>query len=89
MNVATAVDSTHVELIPEDDGTFSVIVPDLPGVESCGDTEAEAIENVKEALAGVMAEYHDSGDEVPWLAFEDAVRTPGRRTLCDIGIVGY
>ncbi len=42
MNVATAVDSTHVELIPEDDGTFSVIVPDLPGVGSCGDTEAEA-----------------------------------------------
>lgn len=39
-----------VKLIREKDGTYSVIVPSLPGCYSRGDTREEALENVKEAI---------------------------------------
>ena len=38
-----------IALIPSDEG-FSVSVPGLPGCWSQGDTEAEAMENVKHAI---------------------------------------
>ncbi len=81
MSVGTMIGSFLVEVIPEEDGTFSAVVLNLPGAGSCGDTEAEAIENVKEAIAGVMEEYAESGDEVPWLAPDDVRPTPGRKSV--------
>jgi predicted RNase H-like HicB family nuclease len=30
--------------------SFSAVCPELPGCTSCGDTEKEALENVKEAI---------------------------------------
>lgn len=50
-------------LLTEDDGIVSAVVLNLPGAGSCGDTEAEALENVREAIQGVLASY---GDSVPW-----------------------
>lgn len=40
-------------LLEEDEacGRWSAVFPELPGCGSAGDTEAEAIENAKEALA--------------------------------------
>ena len=35
----------------EDDGGYSVWVPSLPGCASMGDTKAEALRNIKEAIA--------------------------------------
>lgn len=32
-------------------GSYSAVCPELPGCASCGDTEAEAMENIKEAIA--------------------------------------
>ena len=56
----------HVCLIPEEDGSFSAIVVNLPGAGSCGDTEEEALENVREAILGVIESYIASGEEIPW-----------------------
>ena len=81
MSVETAINSFLVELIPEDDGSFSAVVINLPGVGSCGDTEAEAIENVKEAMTGVLEEYTESGEDVPWIAADEMVRTLNRHSL--------
>jgi predicted RNase H-like HicB family nuclease len=39
-----------VRLIAEDEGGYSVVVPDLPGCVSQGDTREEALENIKEAI---------------------------------------
>jgi predicted RNase H-like HicB family nuclease len=39
-----------IELDPETN-RFSAVFPELPGCASAGDSEAEAIENAKEALA--------------------------------------
>jgi predicted RNase H-like HicB family nuclease len=44
----------------EEDGRFSVCVPDLPGCASMGDTYEEALGNIREAvlchLAGLRAD---------------------------------
>jgi predicted RNase H-like HicB family nuclease len=37
-------------LIPADDGGYTVVVPALPGCISYGETAAEAIRNVREAI---------------------------------------
>lgn len=39
-----------IVLEPSDEGGFTVYVPSLPGCISEGDTEEEAIENIKEAI---------------------------------------
>jgi len=50
-----------------EDGGFSIIAATLPGVASQGDTEEEALENIKDAFEAVLAVYNESGQEVPWL----------------------
>jgi len=56
----------RVYLLPENEG-FSIWMADLPGVASQGDTEAEAIEHLKEAFLAVLEVYQEDGMEVPWL----------------------
>ena len=43
-----------ITLEKESDGRFSVHCPELPGCHSWGETESEAIENIKEAIAGYI-----------------------------------
>lgn len=56
----------HVCLIPEDDGTWSAIVVNLPGAASCGDSEEEALLNVREALVGLIRSYLADEEAIPW-----------------------
>jgi len=56
----------HVCLIPEEDGTWSAIVLNLPGAASCGDSEEEALLNVREAIVGVVQSYLADGEAIPW-----------------------
>jgi predicted RNase H-like HicB family nuclease len=48
-----------------DDGTFSVYVPDLPGCISSGATRDDAIESIREAIAGHVKTLRDLGEPVP------------------------
>jgi predicted RNase H-like HicB family nuclease len=57
----------YIALVREADGSYSAIVVNLPGCGSCGDSEAEAIENVREAIQGTIASYIDAGKEIPWV----------------------
>ena len=41
----------RVELIPEKEGGYSAVCPELPGCQSCGDTREETLANIKEAIA--------------------------------------
>ena len=56
----------RVVLCAEEDGGFSVQALDLPGVASQGETEKEAIENVRDAFRGVLSAYSDLGQPIPW-----------------------
>lgn len=55
----------QVILIPDETGGYVVEVPSLPGCYSQGETEAEALENIKEAIALHIEELIAAGEEVP------------------------
>lgn len=44
---------------------FSVVVPDLPGCFSAGDTFDEAIANAREAIEGHLESLSEHGDPIP------------------------
>ena len=45
----------QVVLIPAEEGGYTVVVPALPGCVSEGDTEQEALENIRDAIVGWLA----------------------------------
>lgn len=49
----------------EDVGGFSVSVPDLPGCASQGETEEEALANIREAIEGYIEGLKADGLPVP------------------------
>ena len=48
-----------------DSQAFGVTIPDIPGCFSAGDTMAEALENVKEAIAAHLELLAEDGEEIP------------------------
>ncbi len=54
-----------VVLTPEDDGGFSVSVPALPGCVSQGDTRAEALAMIREAIEVYLESLLAHDDPVP------------------------
>ncbi len=61
----------HLAILTDEDGGISVLVLNLPGAGSCGDTEDEAIANAIEAVSGVIASYVDDGKDIPWITEYD------------------
>ena len=60
-----------------DEAAFGVVVPDLPGCFSAGDSLDEALENVKEAVAAWVDAALDAGQPVPEASsLEDIRRRP-------------
>jgi len=49
-----------VQLITEDGGGYSVLVPGLPGCVSQGETREEAIDNVREAISLYLEAVNES-----------------------------
>ncbi len=63
----------------DEDNSFSAIVLNLPGAGSSGATEEEALENVKEAVRGILEDCKDSGEEIPWKDTSTADISPGAK----------
>lgn len=57
----------------DEDGVFVAEVPALPGCISEGFTRAEAIENVKEAIAGYLESLEAHNEPVPPTIIEKVV----------------
>ena len=55
----------QVILIPDETGGYVVEVPSLPGCYSQGETEAEAMANIKEAIALHIEDMIAAGEDVP------------------------
>lgn len=51
------VDGVRVRLETQSNGSYCVTSPDLPEVLTVGDTEQEALENVRDAIATVREAY--------------------------------
>jgi len=57
--------SYEVVLIPAEEGGYTVVVPALPGCISEGDTEEEALENIKDAIQGWLVVARKRGLYIP------------------------
>ncbi|MCK6446192.1 MAG: type II toxin-antitoxin system HicB family antitoxin [Planctomycetes bacterium] len=55
------------------DGGFSALCPELPGIGSQGETIAEAEANLRDAIAGAIAEYRGTTGTIPWQRSLDLV----------------
>ncbi len=54
-----------IQLFPEPEGGFTVLVPDLPGCVSVGETVEEALRNIEEARQLWIESAYEHGDEIP------------------------
>jgi predicted RNase H-like HicB family nuclease len=66
----------------EPEGGFSAFTMDLPGAISQGDTIPEAMQNIVEAIEGLIADYRERGAAIPWK--ENAVRPEDHGGECFI-----
>jgi predicted RNase H-like HicB family nuclease len=57
----------------DEDGVFVAEVPSLPGCVSQGSTRAEALKNVREAIAGYLESLKAHGDPIPPAISEEIV----------------
>ena len=62
-----------VILEQETDGGYVVSAPALPGCISQGDTRAEALANIREAIELYVQDCRDAGDPVPTEAGKEFV----------------
>jgi predicted RNase H-like HicB family nuclease len=57
----------------DEDGVFVAQVPSLPGCVSQGQTRADAIANVQEAIAGYLESLSDRNEAIPPAIEEEVV----------------
>ncbi len=57
----------------DEDGFFVAEVPALPGCVSQGETRQEALENIREAIAGYLESLEDHQEPVPPSIHEEIV----------------
>ena len=57
----------------DEDGVFVAEVPSLPGCISQGTTRTQAIDNIKEAIAGYLESLHAHGEPIPPSINEEVV----------------
>lgn len=55
----------RVEIKKDEDGYFTVKVPDLPGCFSDGETREEALENIKEAIKCQIEALKKDNEGIP------------------------
>jgi predicted RNase H-like HicB family nuclease len=63
----------RVLLETDEDGVFTAEVPSLPGCISQGKTRAEAITNIKEAIAVYVESLQKHGEPIPPAISEEVV----------------
>ena len=71
----------HLAIVQDDQDSYSAIALNLPGAGSCGKTEAEAIENAKEAVLGCIEEYISSNESIPWMDVTSADIPPNAKLI--------
>lgn len=54
-----------ITLYPESDGGYTVLIKDLPGCISQGDSLEDAMQNIREAKAAWLETAFEYGDEIP------------------------
>ena len=60
----------RVLLCPEKDGGYSAHALRLPGVVSQGESEAGALDNIRDAFRAAISVYREQGEAIPWTNLE-------------------
>ena len=55
----------RIVLIEEDDGRWSAEVPSLPGCATCGNTQEEALTNIRDAVEAYIRDMQKAGERIP------------------------
>ncbi|HYM19780.1 MAG TPA: type II toxin-antitoxin system HicB family antitoxin [Candidatus Kapabacteria bacterium] len=55
----------RITIEEDEDGIFTALAPSLPGCISEGSTRAEALLNIKEAIAGYLESLRKHGEPIP------------------------
>jgi len=63
----------RVLIAQDEEGVFVAEVPSLPGCISQGDTRAQALDNIKEAIAGYLESLEAHNEPVPPTISEEIV----------------
>ena len=66
-----------VVLEQEEDGGYVATVPALPACVSQGDTRAEALDNIREAIELYVEDCRQAGDPIPTEAGKEFVEIDG------------
>ena len=66
----------RVMIEPDEDGVFVAECPALPGCISQGQTRAEALTNIKDAIAGYLASLKQHNEPAPLPITEEVVEVP-------------
>ena len=66
----------RVRIEGDEDGAFIVQVPSLPGCISQGKTRDEAVQNIKEAVAGYLESLRAHDEPLPPSISEEVVDVP-------------
>jgi predicted RNase H-like HicB family nuclease len=61
-------------IISQKDGVFSAVAMNLPEVAGIGDTEKEAIRNVRKAIRSTLALYKAMNQPVPWQEVDGSLK---------------
>jgi antitoxin HicB len=66
----------RVIIEPDEDGVFVAECPNLPGCISQGKTREEAVQNIKDAIAGYLDSLKKHNEAVPPPISEEVVEVP-------------
>lgn len=66
----------RVVIEPDEDGVFVAECPTLPGCISQGATRDEAMDNIREAIAGYLESLKKHGEPIPPSITEAVVEVP-------------
>jgi predicted RNase H-like HicB family nuclease len=66
----------RVIIEPDEDGVFVADCPNLPGCISQGKTRDEAVQNIKDAIAGYLDSLKKHNEAVPPPISEEVVEIP-------------
>ena len=66
----------RVIIQPDEDGEFVAECPALPGCISQGDTRAEAMANIKDAIEGYIASLEKHNEPIPPSISEEIIEIP-------------
>ncbi len=61
-----------IELLPQEDGSWAAVIPELPGCVGGGDTISEALEMLEDAKLGWFTSRLKHGDLIPEPSLVDA-----------------